>query len=380
MHARTDHKTRMRVLHVAESAQGGVGTYLAEMLPWQVDRLGASCVRALVPDRHAAHVSGIDRRVVRPWRRRGRSPLSLLVLTLAILRTVRQFEPTLIHAHSSLAGLLVRLLYGWRRRSVTIVYCPHGWGFDRDTAGWKRRTTAAIERWLAPLCDRIVVISDHERRLGEAAGIAPSRMTLVRNGIRDLPPARAARREDHRVNILFVGRLDRQKGFDTLLDAVEPYHDRLSVRVIGKAVANRRAARRSREVEQLGWRSLAEVAGEIAGADVVVVPSRWEGFGLVALEAMRGGCAVVASSVGGLREIVTDGRTGLLVPPDSPERLAAMLLSRTRAEWHAMGDAGRTRFLAHFTADRMNAGLLDLYETLAVKEDTRCRTVAPAHA
>ncbi|MEJ8630106.1 glycosyltransferase [Sphingomonas sp. I4] len=63
---------------------------------------------------------------------------------------------------------------------------------------------------------------------------------------------------------------------------------------------------------------MSEVATEIAAADVVAIPSRWEGFGLVALEAMCGSCAVVASSVGGLREIIVDGVTGYLVPPTVP--------------------------------------------------------------
>lgn len=170
---------------------------------------------------------------------------------------------------------------------------------------------------LAPAADRIVLISDHERREGVRIGIDPAALTTVLNGIADLHSERPARWQDDRVRVLFVGRLDTQKGFDTLLDAVEPIQDHVAVRVIGKAVAGPATTprKRSPQIEYLGWRSLSEVATEIAAADVVVVPSRWEGFGLVALEAMCGGCAVVASDVGGLREIVADGETGYLVPP-----------------------------------------------------------------
>ncbi|WP_242098478.1 glycosyltransferase [Sphingomonas sp. CROZ-RG-20F-R02-07] len=367
----------MRVLHVAESAQGGVGTYLAEMLPYQARRLGIDHVRALLPDRHAAHVSGVDRRSVESWRRRGRSLLALLTLGIALVREVRRFRPTVIHAHSSFAGALVRLIYGWRRVPFRIVYCPHGWGFDRKSAGWKRWLVARVERALSGLCDRIVVISDHERRQGIGAGIAEQRMTLVLNGIADIAPARPARWDDPRIKVLFVGRLDHQKGFDTLLDAVEPLGGRLSVRVIGEAIVGRSGTRRAAgSIETLGWRSLAEVAAEIAAADVVVIPSRWEGFGLVAIEAMRGGRAVVASTVGGLREIVVDGETGRLVSPDMPERLAHVLQQVGRDEWHAMGRAGRARYLARFTADRMNDELIQLYEALGSDIPALYRTVA----
>lgn len=372
--------TPTRILHVAESAQGGVGTYLAEMLPFQIERLGADAVRVLLPDRHATHVSGVDRRVVRHWRRRGRSIVSMLLLVWALIRAERRFRPTIIHAHSSFAGVVVRLLYGGRGGRTRIVYCPHGWGFDRRAATWKRRLAAGIERALAGRCDRIVVISEHERQRGVAVGIPPDRLALVYNGIADCPRPRASRRKDRRLRLLFIGRLDHQKGIDTLLDAVEPFPDSFSVRIIGTAVAGQGYPRRAgASVERLGWRSLGEVASEIAAADVVVVPSRWEGFGLVALEAMRGGCAVVASAVGGLREIVVDEVTGRLVPPESPERLAHALLSGTREQWQAMGQAGRARFLERFTAARMNAELFALYGHVLGPDDP-CAAALFAHA
>jgi glycosyltransferase involved in cell wall biosynthesis len=185
------------------------------------------------------------------------------------------------------------------------------------------------------------------------------------------------------VRVLFVGRLDTQKGFDTLLDAVEPIQDHVAVRVIGKAVAGPATTprKRSPQIEYLGWRSLSEVATEIAAADVVVVPSRWEGFGLVALEAMCGGCAVVASDVGGLREIVVDGETGYLVPPDRPERLMHALARHDRATWQAMGAAGRARYETMFTAQRMNAELAALYAELSpVAREERMATPLVAHA
>ena len=373
----------MRLLHVAETAQGGVGTYLAEILPDQARRYGEDRVRALVPIQHAGHLGGVNRRLLATWNRRDRSPLGVARLAAAIRREVASFRPTVVHVHSSIAGGVVRLLYGWRKPPFRIVYCPHGWAFDRSSSGLKRRLLEIIERSLAPAADRIVAISRHERDEARRIGIAPDRIALVLNGIADLPPGRAARWDEDRIRLLFVGRMDEQKGFDTLLDAVEPIRDRVALRVIGKAVASQSVAprRRSAHVDYLGWRSLAEVATEIAAADVVVIPSRWEGFGLVALEAMRGRCAVIASDVGGLHEIVVDGVTGYLIPPDRPERLMRVLTLHDRATWQAMGWAGRQRYEETFTAARMNDELAGLYDDVTrPAPGDRVRIGEPFHA
>jgi glycosyltransferase involved in cell wall biosynthesis len=373
----------MRILHIAESAKGGVGTYLTEILADQARRFGVDAVRALVPAQHVGHISGVDRRLLATFRRRERSPLGLLTLAQAIRREIASFGPTVVHAHSSVAGVVLRLLSAWQTHPFRVVYCPHGWAFDRRSSALKRHIIEAIECRLTPLADRIVMISEYERDEALRIGIAGDRLSLILNGIADLPPARPARWESERVKVLFVGRLDTQKGFDTLLDAAEPIQDLVSLRVIGKAITAAATVPRPwrAHVDYLGWRSLAEVATEIAAADVVVVPSRWEGFGLVALEAMRGGCAVVASAVGGLREIVVDGETGYLVEPDKPERLMTVLGRHDRAGWRLMGAAGRARFQAMFTADRMNAELAALYEKLAgTTVETPADALKAAHA
>lgn len=368
----------MRILHIAESAKGGVGTYLAEILTDQARRFGIDRVRALVPAQHASHVSGVDRRLLSTWRRQPRSAIGVARLAQTIRSEIAQFEPTIVHAHSSLAGGIVRLLYGWKTPPFRIVYCPHGWAFDRRSSGLKNRLIERIERNLAFAADRIVLISEHERQEALRIGIDSDRLALVLNGIEDQPAPRPARWEDKRIRVLFVGRLDAQKGFDTLLDAVEPIQDRVSVRVIGKAVAGAAPTPRPHnpQIEYLGWRSLSEVATEIAAADVVAIPSRWEGFGLVAVEAMRGGCAVVASAVGGLREIVAEGETGHLVPPDNPAQLMRVLTLHDRATWQAMGAAGRLRYEAMFTARRMNDDLTALYYSLSPSTDV-VRTETP---
>jgi len=152
-----------------------------------------------------------------------------------------------------------------------------------------------------------------------------------------------------------VARLHPQKGHSTLLDA--------AVRVLAAQPEARFAfagdgplraeleaqARRlgvDRAVAFLGTVDQADIPALVARLDVVAMPSRWEALGIAAVEAMMHAKPIVASDLEGLAELVEDGRTGLLVPPDDPDRLAAALLRLLAdpALRHDMGQAGRRRY------------------------------------
>ncbi|WP_298235867.1 glycosyltransferase [uncultured Azohydromonas sp.] len=352
----------MKVLHVAESIKGGCGTYLDEIVPLQVRALGARQVRCLVPREHAAQLPRVDAALLRTFERPGRLA-GLPRLAREIRRVVREWRPDLIHAHSTFAGALTRAL-PLAGPLPPVVYCPHGWVFDVEQPRAARWATAWAERLMSHRCARIVAISEAERRRGETAGIAPRRLVVVPNGIAAEAPGERAPWDTPRLRVLFVGRLDRQKGVDVLVEAARGLGDRASVRIVGDAVV---AGRRpdwgadAGHVEWLGWLDQAGVAAQLNACDVVVMPSRWEGFGLVAVEAMRAGKPVWASAVGGLREVVADGVTGRLFPVGDVAALRALLMQARPATLRRMGEAGRRRFLAHYTSDRTHAALMNLY-------------------
>jgi glycosyltransferase involved in cell wall biosynthesis len=101
----------------------------------------------------------------------------------------------------------------------------------------------------------------------------------------------------------------------------------------------------------------------LEACDMLVAPSRWEAFGLTALEGLRAGKAVVATNVGGLPEVVEDGVSGILIPPEDVLALreAILVLGADNAARQAMGRAGRQRFLKHFTINRLHDEILSLY-------------------
>jgi glycosyltransferase involved in cell wall biosynthesis len=170
------------------------------------------------------------------------------------------------------------------------------------------------------------------------------------------------------LNLLFVGRLDAQKGFDLLLSALGAVNrNDIILHVVGDAFLDKRSNRKlvPTNVVFHGWKPRHEVSLMYREADALVVPSRWEGFGLVAAEALRAGCPVVAAKVGGLPELVVEKQTGYLFRPDSVADLTRALQQLRREDLLGLRPQARSHYLAHFQASRMNQQLCTLYDSLS---------------
>jgi glycosyltransferase involved in cell wall biosynthesis len=157
---------------------------------------------------------------------------------------------------------------------------------------------------------------------------------LIPNGINVRLMEDAASQKKVPGRILFVGRLERMKGVETLLDAfaiLAPKHQQLQLRVVGGGSLRYALEQRcSKLLERgriafLGQCSLEDTRKEYAEAEYFCALSRSEALGNVFLEAQVAGCAVVATNVGGIPDIVIHGKTGLLVPPDDPVSAAQAL-------------------------------------------------------
>ena len=356
----------MKILHVAETGKGGISSYLNEIMPLQSEAWARDQVKLVLPASHGEQLLAVDAAQIIAYDRPDRSVRSLWNLTKSVTHTVKTFKPDLIHAHSTFAGVLVRLMYGWRPGRPIIIYCPHGWAFNMQIPAWQRWAYTVIEQLLALVSDGIIAISKHEASEARRIGIGFSRLAIIPNAIsRTAPPAAAATWQDQRRKILFVGRLDQQKGFDVLAEAVRGLEDRVVVRVAGEGVVGKSASITAGNIECLGWLSAAEIEGQLHCADAVVMPSRWEGFGLTAVEAMRAGKPVIATAVGGLPEIIVHGITGRLVEPNDANALRHALLADAPDVLQAMGAAGRQRFLRLFTIDRLHTQIMALYASHA---------------
>jgi glycosyltransferase involved in cell wall biosynthesis len=175
------------------------------------------------------------------------------------------------------------------------------------------------------------------------------------------------------VRVVAVGRLVRQKGHDVLLKALSLLGDDLPLDLVIAGDGKLRG-RLERDARRRGLTDRCRFTGEVedpaevyAAADLVVIPSRYEGFGFVAAEAALAGLPVVASDVSSLRELVRDGETGRLVPPEDAAALAAALkeLAEDRARASAMGRAARTLARERFDPDRLLSELVDFLSRAA---------------
>jgi UDP-glucose:(heptosyl)LPS alpha-1,3-glucosyltransferase len=208
--------------------------------------------------------------------------------------------------------------------------------------GLYHRIVLALERRVFASTPRIVAIAESGRREIEALyGVAPSRMTVVYNGV-DLERFHPRNRERYRkavrveagvpadaLAVLFVGSGFRRKGLATAIEAFAALSDRRSrLLVLGKG--DRREYQSQAERLGIGERvvwlgAVAEPERWYAGADVVALPSRYEPFGNVHLEALASGIPVVASARAGGAEVIAEGINGAVVEPTDPGAITAAL-------------------------------------------------------
>ena len=320
----------LRVLHVAQPVEGGVAAVVAQDVldqrrrGWQVavacpgtGSLPVALVRAGVP-----HLTWPARREPGPW---SLSEARRLAVLVGLAR------PDVVHLHSSKAALAGRLAI---RGAVPTIVQPHGWSWlavGPRSAGAAR----AWERHAARWSDVCVCVGPGEAHLATEAGV-PGPREVVRNGV-DLTRFRAAGTAERRAAraalglpagdpvAVCVGRVCRQKGQDVALrawPAVRAAAPGARLVLVGDPGAARAVG-----AGVVGVGAVDDVRPWVAAADLVVLPSRWEGLSLASLEALAMGRSVVASRIPGLTDAVGAG-TGALVPPEDEAALAAAVVTR----------------------------------------------------
>ena len=301
-------------------------------------------------------------------------------------------EYALIHAHHWVAGLVAEPLRDswqvpWAHSFHTLARVKHTAGLHAEPGRDQMEA-----RWVAG-ADRLIAISRSEaRELQEYYGADPDRTCVVQLGA-DQETSTANNPEElrarlglsgHRV-ILYAGRLEPLKGAETLLDAIAclvagPGYDDVVALIVGDDAQDGERDRLEQIAVSRGINGRVRFVGSVAHddlgdyysvADVCVVPSRAESFGLVALEAQAAGTAVIAANVGGLREIVEDGVSGILVEPGDVtgfcHRIAEVLGDPALSV--RMGEAGRRRAGA-YTWDRAAARLEAIYALMRSSNPT----------
>jgi glycosyltransferase involved in cell wall biosynthesis len=357
------------VLHAAEIIKGGICTYLRELITLQAHSESVGRIVVVIPRSQQEDLKLPVNVELVTFADGSNRIMNSVKLARTVARVVGETAPDVIHIHSSFAGAMLRPTLAFMRVRSVIIYCPHGWAFERDVRPLIKSFTRFFERVLSNWCHAIVCVAQFERMAGIRAGIRPDKLVVIRNGISKLQPSvdnrSAVSWPQNRRRLLFVGRYDRQKGVDVLFRALRNLQDEAFAFVIGGSVRNVQVADAPQNARCISWLSADEIQPYYESADVVVIPSRWEGLPLVAIEAMRAGATVVATAVGGIPEIVEDGVTGILVPSDDSNALVIALRSLTESDLQRLGAAGQQRIASEFTLERVHAEILDLYASLA---------------
>lgn len=323
----------MRVLHVTQPVSAGVPAVVLQYLASQ-RRAGLEVVLASPPGqvRDKAAAQGIT---VEHWAATRSPDHHVPREAKALEALIRRVKPDVVHLHSAKAGLAGRLAV---RGAIPTIFQPHAWSFDA-VGGVVRSASLAWERFGVRWADVIVCVSEAERRRGLAIGVRGNYRVLPNQASEaDYPAPQPDDRATARARLgldplaplaVCVGRLAEQKGQDILLAAWPAVRGRLDgarLALVGDgplrptlAAALPPGVDLVGESDHVRWWYLA--------ADVVVVPSRWEGMALVPLEARACARSVVASDATGLAETVTPG-TGAVVGIGDRHALAEALRPR----------------------------------------------------
>ncbi len=301
-------------------------------------------------------------------------------LVRRLVERLRAFEPDVVHTH-----LLHADLYGLtaaRRAGV-----PHAISTRHNQDAFRHNLLIKwLNRRVMRYAERVIAVSGSVARfVSEVEGTPPERVGTIHYGL-DVPSFRANSRQIARSRlgvtetqnvclIGFVGRLVRQKGVDLALQAfacLRKGHPQSRLLIVGDGPERQHLEAQTR---RLGLKESVIFGGWVDDAscvmpafDIVVAPSRWEGFGLVVLETMSHGLPVIAARAGSLPEIVIDGETGLLVPSECPAALAKameeLLIDPRRAK--SMGRRAQSRVSQSFSVEKMVDATVDVYEQITV--------------
>jgi len=308
---------------------------------------------------------------------------ALQVLSVNLNMVADPIDAAIVHTHTwytNFAGAMAKRIYGCKLVATVHSLEPlRPWKREQLGAGYDLSSWMEREGLLA--CDAVIAVSrDMKQDIVKAYPIPASKVAVIHNGVdpekyhpRDGKES-LAKFSIRPPFVFFVGRLSRQKGIFDLIEAKKHVpQGTMLVLATGKPDTPeieddlRRAVRSSDNVvwirEMLEDPDLVNLYNEAA---VFACPSVYEPFGIINLEAMACETPVVATRVGGIKEVVVDGETGLLVPPNDPAKLGQALTQVIEDPKAAvrMGKAGREHVLRNFTWDQIAAKTLELYRSL----------------
>ena len=314
------------------------------------------------------------------------APVRDALSILRLARLIREQRPRILHTHTAKAGTVGRLaaLLAGDARPEVVVHTFHGHVLRGYFGPLKSGAFRLLERLLARVTTRLIAVSPQVRDDLVALGVAPAeKFSVVRLGIElderlETSEGRAEARArlgigSEQFVVGWVGRMTGVKRTDDVLESLRLLRGRgidAVLLLVGDGPDRDHVEQRASELGIvrnclfLGYQE--DVSGWYRAFDAMILPSANEGTPVVVIEALAAGCPVVATSVGGVPDVVREGVDGFLVPPRDTEALAERLLRLAEdPELRArMGAAGRESVPSRYAVERLVGDVDDLYRSL----------------
>ena len=287
-----------------------------------------------------------------------------------LCKWLKKLKPDILATHSSKAGMLGRI--AGKICQVPTVFTAHGWAFSEGVPERKRRMYAILERVAGKISNGIITVSNYDYQLAKKHRIIhESKMKTIHNSVPDVPEnlrrnpsgskpklimvARFASPKDHRRLLLTLENI-RELSWELDLVGDGPLVEEIKDMVARSSIAHR--------VHFLGNRR--NIPELLADSHLFVLISRHEGLPISVIEAMRAGLPIVASDVGGMRELIDEGKNGFLIPRNDSETLMERLktLIIDPQLMNKMGQCSRTRYESHFLFEHMSDQTIEMYKTV----------------
>lgn len=320
----------MRILHITQAA-GGVDRYLRMLLP-RLHANGFGQMLLCSQKYKEEDYKGCVDKFLTIEMRRSLNPIVIIRCSRMIRKHIREYQPDVVYCHSSFAGGFGRL--ACIGLGVKVMYNPHGWAFNMRVSPIKRLVYLFLEKSLARLTDKFVLISNTEKISAITHHIAPQKkLQMISNGLdfgklqRDMHSLSISRNAlgfpEDAVVVGMTGRLTKQKAPDTfvkmaaeIVKTITNAHfiivgdgeerDEVEAMAASFGIADR--------LHITGWTEMP--MAYIALMDYAVLLSRWEGFGLAIAEYMFARKPIVATAVDAIPDLIIHGVNGMLVHGD----------------------------------------------------------------
>ena len=302
-----------------------------------------------------------------PFLNRKVSPAKDLVAFFYIFWRIYREEPDIVSSHTSKVGILVRLacyLLG-----QTNIFTPHCWSFFQ--IGKPARAYKLMEIVMTLFSSIIVCVSRDEKKAIESERLmSRARVMVIHNGMKVVREPKDPS-DDKELNFVQIARFEEQKDFDTLFSAIDLLRDRpFVVHLIGEGSLRDEALQKIEQMD-LGDKVIfygqrRDVENFLLRGRVYLLSTHWEGLPRSIIEAMGAGMPIIATRVGGIPELVSEGRTGHMFMPEDSQALARCMdryLSNPKLILQ-FGKRSRETFRRKFTYDHMLANYLLLYDAL----------------